>query len=90
MDAIALMKENISKTWVNTDMGSGWIFKLYSPLMNEIVMKRIYVDLFDGEDDFEYEDWQNSLEEWGMSDFVDKCKNEYLHHFEEFLQLGEY
>lgn len=40
MDAITLMKENISKTWVNTDMGSGWVFKLYSPLMDDIGFTR--------------------------------------------------
>ena len=89
MDAITLMKENISKTWVNTDMGSGWVFKLYSPLMDDIVMKKIYLDIFDGED-FEYEDWKDGLEEWGISDFINKCEVQYLHHFEEFLQLKEY
>lgn len=90
MDALTLMKENISKTWINTDMGSGWLLTLYSPFVNQVVAKMKYLDIFDGEDDFDYEDWQDFLEEWAMEDFVNRYKDKYLHHFEELLISDEY
>lgn len=91
--AIDLLISNIKYNWRSTDMGSGYEFTLYAPFgtgmnqrLGDVLEKRSYLDIYDGEDDYSFEDWKSDMFQSSFDDFKERVIPEYLHFFEEHLQ----
>lgn len=71
-----LLEESIGYRWKNTDMGSGWLFKLESPLNRSVfnlLEEHLYLDEF-------------SPDNMGIEDYDDLSKEEQDYYYEEWKE----
>lgn len=82
-----LLEENISKEFIRTDMGSGWMLTLRSPFNGDVLDKMKYLDMYEGEDnEADYEAWKEELMYSSIEQFKEKVTPIHLDDFVEYLQ----